>query len=140
MISIEQNGTVNIEEVLSHTTYAGSEFAKAEMRACLRRSSHHWVGSVDGEVGCVFGVITGSIFSEVAYIWLLTTDVADKHKFTLIRQSQIWIKVLLEQYRALSGHCLLTETQSIKWMKLLGAEFGEYSGTTIPFWIRRKDD
>ena len=139
MISIEQNGPVNIEDVLSHTTYAGSELARSEMNSCLRRSSHHWVGFVDGEVGCVFGIITGSVFSEVAYIWLLTTDIAEQHKFTLVRQSQIWVKVLLEQHHTLHGHCLLTETQSIRWMKLLGAEFGEYSGNLIPFWIKRKD-
>lgn len=140
MISIEQNGPVNIEEVLNHTSYAGLEFAKNELRCCLRRSSHHWVGSINGEVGCVFGVITESLFSEIAYIWLLTTDVAEQHKFTLVRQSQIWIKTLLKQHHTLCGHCLLTETQSIRWMKLLGAEFGEYSGNAIPFYIRRKDD
>ena len=109
------------------------------LRTCLRLSSLSWVGLVDGRLACVWGLVPPSLLSNQAYIWLNTTEVAEEHQFLLVRHSQIMIRHMLDEYPSLTGHCLFGAERSIRWLRWLGAVFGEPTGKGIPFVIRRQD-
>jgi hypothetical protein len=48
------------------------------------------------------------------------------------------VEKLLESYERIVGVTDIGETQSIRWLKLLGAKYGEPDGKVLPFEIRRK--
>jgi len=110
------------------------------LHTCLRLSSFSWVGYVGEEIACVWGLVPPSLLSSQAYIWLYTTPVAEEHQFLLVRHSQIVIQTILnEHFPILTGHCLYGADRSIRWLRWLGATFGEPTGKGIPFMIRKKD-
>jgi hypothetical protein len=108
------------------------------MNTCIAMSSDVWTGLVDGKVACMWGVAPPSLLSFKAYLWLYTTDVLKEHQFVFVRHSQVEIKRLLEEYDLIVGHCVLGATQSMRWLKWLGATFGEPERGLIPFQIRKK--
>jgi hypothetical protein len=88
----------------------------------------------------MWGLIAPTIFSEQAYLWLITTDLVDEHKFTFVRHSQMVIRGMLEQFPLIVGHVLWEQSRSKKWLKLLGVKFGRpIEGKTriVPFELRR---
>lgn len=108
------------------------------MQYCLKMSSHLWAGLTDGEIACVWGLIPPSLMSERAYLWLYTTELAEKHTFLLVRWSQIEVKKMLQEYPVIVGHAAANNPQAIRWLKWLGATFGEPEGLKVPFMIRAK--
>ena len=46
--------------------------------------------------------------------------------------------MVLEQFKSIVGVVLMGNKRSIRWLKWLGAEFGEPNGKLIPFTIRKK--
>ena len=105
---------------------------------CLRLSAFAWTGSVDGELACVLGMVPPSLMSNQAYIWLHTTEVAERHQFLLVRYSQIMIEKMHEKFEILVGHCEIKAHRSRRWLRWLGADFGSPNGVGIPFVIRKK--
>ena len=108
------------------------------METCVALSSDVWTGMIDGEVVCVWGVAPPSLMSQRAYLWLYTTDKVKEHQFSFVRHSQIVLEDLLNVYDLITGHCVIGQDNSIRWLKWLGAQFGEPDGKLIPFQIRRK--
>lgn len=106
---------------------------------------HNWIwlssaiykGMVDGRLLCVWGLIPPTMLSDQAYLWLQTSDTAQEHEFILVRRSQIELKVMLEKYSKIVGHCEVRAERSIRWLRWLGAIFGEPDGLLVPFVIRR---
>lgn len=98
-------------------------------------SDKTYVGEVNGKIVCVWGVLRQSLLSDRGYLWLLTTEEAEEHKFLLIRWSQRIIENLLKHYTILIGECAIDNIQAQRWMKLLGATFTGAEGKTIPFQI-----
>jgi hypothetical protein len=96
------------------------------------------MGVVDGEVACVFGLIPPTLLSDRAYIWLLSTDLVEQHKFLFVRYSQLWMGEMLKTYDAIYGHCMVGNEKAIKWLKWLGADFFGVDGGRLKFVIRRK--
>lgn len=109
------------------------------MKECLRQSPIVWESSVNGEGACIWGMIPPSLMSDRAYIWLYTTDVADKHTFILVRQSRLMIEEMFKEYPILVGYCNIEDLRAIRWLKWLGAEFGHPEGMKIPFEIRKSN-
>lgn len=122
--------------------YFKSDKHMKALRECMKLSQNVWQGTIDGEVACVWGIVTPTIISNRCYLWLMATDVADKHQFILVRYSQMVVGCLLDQYEEVVGHVLSDQHRSQKWLKWLGAEFHmpEEDGKKIPFVIRRKAD
>lgn len=110
------------------------------MDHCIAFSSDVWTGYVDGEVACMWGVAPPSLLSTRAYLWLYVTDLVNDHQFVFVRHSQMVIKKLLEEYDLITGHFVIGGPDSKRWLKWLGATFGEPEGNLIPFQIRKKDD
>lgn len=106
---------------------------------CLTCSQLVYQGKVDGALACIWGLIPPTIMSNNAYIWLYTTEAASKHTFILVRYSQLMVEAMLKDFDALVGHCKIDDHRAIRWLRWLGAEFGEYQDRAIPFTIRRKN-
>lgn len=109
------------------------------LREALSRSQTVYQGKIDGEVACIWGLVPPTVMSDQAYIWLHTTEVADKHTFILVRYSQIMVAEILKEYESIVGHCRVDDERAIRWMRWLGAEFGRHDTRLIPFVIRRKN-
>lgn len=108
------------------------------MNECISLSDQYWVGEADGEVACIFGLIPPSLLSDRAYLWLLTTDLVEEHKFVFIRSSQIVVEAMLELYPIIVGHCEVKNKSAIRWLRWLGATFSEPVERGVRFQILRK--
>ena len=98
-----------------------------------------WKGIVDDRLLCIWGVIPPTLLSDRAYLWLITTEAVKDHEFILVRRSQIEIKQILKRYKAIYGHCQVGADRSVRWLRWLGATFGEPEGRLVPFVIRSQD-
>lgn len=110
----------------------------AEMLAInswLAMSPTVWKGVIDEKLLCLWGLIPPTLLSDQAYLWLLTTEAASEHEFILVRRSQIEMKRMLDMYPRIVGHCEVSATRSIRWLRWLGATFGEPDGLLVPFTI-----
>jgi hypothetical protein len=104
----------------------------------LRNTIPIYAGFFDGAFAAAWGVIPPTLASNQAYIWVYTTEALKGHEFLFIRYSQRMVEKLLESYERIVGVTDIGETQSIRWLKLLGAKYGEPDGKVLPFEIRRK--
>jgi len=102
------------------------------------RSEEVRYGMVDGKIACVWGLIPPTLLSNKAYLWLLTTDIVAEHKFLFVRHSQRYVEEALKQYPIIVGDCLIGNASAMRWLRWLGAEFGEPDGGRIPFMIKAK--
>jgi hypothetical protein len=95
-----------------------------------------YTGFVDGRFVCCWGLIPPSFLSTQAYLWMWAPEPI-KHQFIFIRQSQLQIEKMLERYDSIIGHCYCNARSAQRWLKWLGAEFGEASDGKVSFVIRR---
>ncbi len=109
----------------------------------LTFSAKLYIGSVDGKMCCAWGVVPPSLMSDRAYLWLFSTDVVEQYKFLFVRNSQRAIQEILEEWPILTGYCEMHSNRSTRWLKWLGAKFGEpckgHSAWYRPFEIRKAD-
>lgn len=94
---------------------------------------------LDGVVAAAWGLIPPTLLSESAYVWLLTTPLAERHKFLLVRYSQLFVEEMLKKFPELVGDVILPNDRAIRWIKWLGGEFREPQGSRLPFIIRRNN-
>lgn len=120
----------------------GAKFSKIEMETFQRFilvSSKLRAAEVDGKLVCLWGLIPPTMIADQAYIWFHTTEAAQEHEFLVVRHSQIQVKEMLKEFPRLVGHCELGAERSIRWLKWLGAVFGEHDGRMVAFEIVRKE-
>ncbi len=138
-VSIRCTTEVNVGDIISRSGHSARMVeAIGHLHSYIARSTWTWVGEADGVVACVWGVITPTLLSNRAYIWLITTALAEEHQFLLVRYSRMALDELLEHYDEIHGHCMIGHSQSIRWLRWLGAEFSEPQGQLVPFVIRKK--
>lgn len=107
------------------------------MQRTLNNSSHIWVGVDDDKVLAIWGVIPPTLLSDRAYLWMFHTPHLQEHVFVFVRHSQRVVQEALGIYPILVGHAVIGNTRAIRWLKWLGAEFGEpINGKVLPFEIR----
>lgn len=107
---------------------------------CIQQSEQVWQGLAANEVCCIWGLIPPSLLSEQAYLWLHTTPAAKDHAFIFVRHAQRQMEAMLQTYPTIVGHCDVRQEQSMRFVKFLGAQFGEPDGFKVPFTIRKKQD
>ena len=112
--------------------------AQETMRRSVMNSSRLWVGIIDEKLVCCWGLIPPSFLSDTAYLWLYTIDGFDEHIFIFIRKSQRAVEEILKAYPVIVGHCVVGHDKSIRWLRWLGAKFGEPQGQLLPFRIEAK--
>lgn len=103
-----------------------------------------WAGLADDKIACMWGLMKPSLMSDrPAYLWLVTTDLVDEYKFTFIRHSQLAVEEMLKDFPVIVGHCLVSQPAAVRWLRWLGATFGDEvqgaDGTWfLPFELRGK--
>lgn len=103
-------------------------------------TSCSWIGIMDGEIACMWGIIPPTLLSNQCYLWLNTTEALRGNEFLFVRKSQRVIEDILGEYPEITGHVIRGQDQSIRWLGWLGADFGEPEELFIPFVIRAKQD
>lgn len=105
------------------------------LQACTPVGSDLWVGYVDGNPVCAWGLVPPSILSDRAYLWLYASERVDEHKFLFVRYSQRVMEHLKGLYPVLYGTCDLGNARAIRWLQWLGARFDPPSGGKAMFHI-----
>lgn len=111
---------------------------KAIFEQHLLMTTSLWTGFYNNVFVCVWGLIPPTLMSEQAYLWLYTTEAIKSHEFLFIRHSQIAVEEMLKEYPVITGITTVGLTQTIRWLRWLGATFGEPNGRALPFVIRKK--
>ena len=70
----------------------------------------------------MFGINPDFILSDKAVIWFLSSDGIYKIKKRFLRNCKIFINMMLDQYEILYNFVDARNTDSIKWLKSLGAD------------------
>lgn len=140
IVEVKELRRVDIPLILAASHVASIDGAEKQMQDCLKQSDEVWWGTVEAVPLAVFGIIKPSVLSDQGYLWLLTTEIAEQHKFILARHSQIWVREQLRRFEVLHGHCLREARGSIRWLGWLGAIFGTPRGKVVPFMIRERAD
>jgi hypothetical protein len=105
---------------------------------CITTSTVSWAGYVNEELACIWGLIPPTLLSNWAYLWLKTNGLVEGHQFCFVRHSQIELARMLEKYPTIVGHCDRRNTDSMRWLRWLGAEFDNAPGLYASFTIVRK--
>lgn len=92
----------------------------------LRVTPEPWIGFADEAFCCAWGLIPPTILSDNAYLWVYTNEALKGNEFYFIRQSQRWLKAMLEIYPSIYGHAHMDAAQSIRWIKLCGGVFEDF--------------
>lgn len=110
----------------------------AKLLVLTQQSLHVQTGLIDGELACAWGLMPPTFMSNHAHLWLYTTDLVKEHTFIFIRQSQIAVEKMLEDYDELHGEVEDRNHKAIRWLGWLGARFAWPDNGRIPFVIERK--
>lgn len=137
-VSIQLGRKDNLGDIIRRSPVAGVAGAEDIINECMFRSIEVRYGLLDGEVACMWGIIPPTLLSDTAYLWLLTTDIVAEHKFLFVRHSQVWIQSALKRWPRIIGDCVIGNHQAIRWLRWLGAEFGEPFMGRVPFIIQAK--
>lgn len=138
MITVKSPDVEDVKDVLRRSPVGHIPDADKTLRQCLRRSIEVRCGMLDGSVACIWGLIPPTLLSDRAYLWLLTTDIIAEHKFLFVRYSQRYIEEMLKVYPVIYGEVEPKNEKAKRWLKWLGATFGEPTNGLIPFQIKRK--
>ncbi len=116
-----------------HDKWAGSPLLH-----CVQLSSHCWVANVDDNLACVWGLITPSLLSDKAYLWLHTFP--NLPRLTFARRSREVMDKMLEKHKIIVGHCHRDNRRARLWLEWMGAEFGHGSsyGDLVTWQIRQQ--
>lgn len=105
---------------------------------CFLTSTELWVGLKDNSLVCIWGLAPPTLLSNEAYLWLYTTSSLAGNEFLFVRHSQRAIERMLEKYPTIVGHTTGDNRQTMRWLRWLGASFGDNNGKLIPFIIRKR--
>lgn len=138
-VAIGQIERDDITRLISSTDYAKLDSkGKAAFDRCLLFTTQMWAGFHNGKFTCAWGIIPPSLLSLQAYLWLYVTEDLKGHEFLFVRHSQVAIEQILNDYPTIVGHTHVSLTKAIRWLRWLGAEYGEPQGEYVPFIIRKK--
>jgi hypothetical protein len=130
---------VDYRDVLRRSAFGTMPNALETVAKFVNGSTCTFIGYSDDLVACVYGLITPTLLSDRAHMWLLTTDVVSDHKFVFVRHSQVVIEAILERYSQIVGETSVKDEKAVRWMKWLGAEFAYPDGVElVPFAITRE--
>lgn len=112
-----------------------SDIDHESMHRIMHNSSRVWLGSKDGLILASWGLVPPTLMSDTAYLWLFTTPHLRGHEFIFIRYSQRAVQEMLSEFSTIVGHTHSNNRQALRWLRWLGAVYGEPQGEVIPFTI-----
>lgn len=125
-MSVSVEGLTREQTLAAVNCLSLSQWEYAVMRRCLRASEKVWVGYIDDQLVCIYGIIMPSLLSQSVHLWLHVTSAIEGHEFVFVRHSQRVVQELLKEYPLVHG--VVGSKQAAKWLKWLGAtiEDGEF--------------
>lgn len=132
MIEIRGLTKAEADDLLQAEYVKMTEPQYTRMAAAVRRSKLRGLWR-DGTLIGVWGVYVSTILSDEAFIWLHVTPEFKGNEFVFVRQSQMVVQDLHRRYSKLTGLCESNNILAQRWLKWLGAKFGE--GDPKPFII-----
>lgn len=109
----------------------------SQFKIFLCHSSRIWVGYIDDQLVCAFGLVPVSMIGDQGYIWLYVTDAIKGRGVTFLRQVRGALAGLMELYPRLIGEVVNGDSRAIRWLTWCGAEFGRPGPRLTPFMIRK---
>src|SRR6266550_7373136 len=104
----------------------------------IHKSTAAFSGFIDDKIACLWGIQGGTILSDMAELWLITTRLVEKQPFIFVRHSQIMTKNLLKDYSCIYGYVLESNEQSVKWLRWLGCQMVKSEDPSVlKFSLRR---
>lgn len=94
------------------------------LRSAIAGSRDVYSCFANGQLGLIYGVRLINILSNHAYLWLMTTKLADEYWVTFTRAACVYSWDLLNDYDRLTAICPLKNKRSEKWIKFIGFEEG----------------
>lgn len=90
----------------------------------VKRSAVAWAWVIDGEVACMFGIVSQAALSDVSYPWFLTTPLVERHSRQFARTCKTLLPELIAHHPRLVGMVDARYALSVRWLKWLGARLG----------------
>ena len=92
---------------------------------CARYSQWARVALFDDVPVAAFGVYSTNPFAKVGCIWMLTTEMTQRHKVYTGKKSRAGIDALLQDWDMLWNYVDAGNVQTIWWLEWMGAKIGE---------------
>lgn len=89
----------------------------------LENSIYAQTVEVDGEIAGMWGYGSASLTSNIAFGWLMTTSVVDRHPKLFIQVSQRIVAYILERYSVLRVLVDERHAKALAWLRFLGFEY-----------------
>lgn len=98
---------------------------EAALALGVRVSTGAWVGLVDGEVVCMFGVSPRSLIGGTGVPWMLGSDLIERHQMTFLRRCRPVVAWMRELYPVLANHVDDRNEAAKRWLRWLGFELAD---------------
>lgn len=85
-----------------------------------RKRGVAYIGLVDGEIACAWGVVKESILSHKSRIWLLSTDVMDKAPVQVAIRTKRELRKIMQEYPYLENDVDYKYQKCLQWLHWLG--------------------
>jgi hypothetical protein len=128
IVRVEEARPVHVYEILRNlrehdkAAFALVEDPTEALLDAVRKSSRSYVGLVDGEAMCLWGMNARTILADAVYLWMVTSNTVEEHPFVFVRHSQRMARTILAEYGTIEGHVFISNPMSAKWLKWLGAQ------------------
>lgn len=136
-VEILRDHQIDPGDVIRRSPVCDQPKANDILRVYILNSAEFWVGKVDGEIACIFGLIPPTLLEDSAYLWLLTTNTIEEHTFMFVRHSQRWMEEALNRYKFIHGHVAQDNVKAKRWLRWLGARILDPEGGRQAFEIRK---
>jgi len=138
----KEEGVEIVKATSEHAAYLQHRLRPTDMRECMIAGASPWAALhkpltdktgktwtilFDGEPACMYGVSMLSPENEfnMANIWLLGSDLVEKHSRKFIRTTKQIVEHLQEQYMFLENVVPIDHDRTIRWLDRLGFQFAE---------------
>jgi hypothetical protein len=88
----------------------------------FRLSAHTWVGTINDEPACLFGVYEPKYFGTIGCPWFRGSTRMAGHTMAFLRASRGVVAGLLDHYTLLSNAVDASNRKAIQWLEWLGFE------------------
>ncbi|MBQ8920516.1 MAG: DUF2833 domain-containing protein [Acidaminococcaceae bacterium] len=92
---------------------------------CARCSQWARVALFEGVPMAAFGVYATNPYYKTGCIWMLTTEVTQRHKIYVGKKSREGIKAILKDWDVLWNYVDAGNVQTIQWLEWMGAKVSE---------------
>jgi len=86
----------------------------------IRSSAWAYAGWHEDDLAVVWGVKASSMVSGYGYLWLISTQVCDRHPFLFARHSRMFVDQISQYFPVLHGLVERKYERSQKWLRWLG--------------------